>query len=84
MQKSEDEWKQELTREEYYVIRQKGTERPGTGEYNKFYPKEGHFICRACKYGSASEMRMFAKRGFGGSLGGVCVWGGGGGGGPVF
>ncbi|HBU78768.1 MAG TPA: peptide-methionine (R)-S-oxide reductase, partial [Muricauda sp.] len=26
--KSEEEWKQELSAEEYYVLRQKGTERP--------------------------------------------------------
>lgn len=35
--KSEDEWKKVLSQEEYYVLRQKGTERPGTGKYNKFY-----------------------------------------------
>jgi len=46
--KSEDEWKRELSPAEFYVLRQKGTERPGTGEYNKFYPKEGHFVCTGC------------------------------------
>ncbi|CAM9271937.1 unnamed protein product [Phaeothamnion confervicola] len=47
--KPESEWRQELTPHEYDVIRQKGTERAGAGEYNKFYPTEGHFVCRACK-----------------------------------
>ena len=26
-----------------------GTEAPGTGEYNKFSPSEGHFVCKACE-----------------------------------
>eukprot|EP00923_Selenidium_pygospionis_P031514 GHVN01055828.1.p1 GENE.GHVN01055828.1~~GHVN01055828.1.p1 ORF type:complete len:198 (+),score=32.45 GHVN01055828.1:997-1590(+) len=46
--KSEDEWKAILTPEEYKIIRQADTERPHTGEYNKFYPTEGEFVCRAC------------------------------------
>lgn len=45
---SDDEWRQVLTSEEFRVIRQKGTEYPGTGEYDGFYPENGHFICRAC------------------------------------
>ena len=36
-----------LTPEEEYVILQKGTERPFTGEYDKFY-KKGTYICRRC------------------------------------
>lgn len=46
--KSEAEWKQELDADSYRILRLKGTERAGTGEYNKFYPKEGHFVCKAC------------------------------------
>ncbi|KAL3909227.1 MAG: hypothetical protein SGPRY_009503, partial [Prymnesium sp.] len=48
-QKSDAEWKKELNDEQFYILRKKGTERPGTGEYNKFYPNEGHFVCAACK-----------------------------------
>ena len=48
VQKTADEWREELGNAEYYVLREKGTERPGTGEYNKFYPKEGHFVCAGC------------------------------------
>jgi peptide-methionine (R)-S-oxide reductase len=34
---------------QYHVIRKKGTEAPGTGEYNKGSFDGGHFECRACK-----------------------------------
>ena len=36
-----------LTPEEEYVLLQKGTERPFTGEYNKHYEK-GTYVCRRC------------------------------------
>ena len=36
-----------LTPEESYVILNKGTEMPFTGEYDKFF-KKGTFICRQC------------------------------------
>ncbi|NMC60704.1 MAG: peptide-methionine (R)-S-oxide reductase MsrB [Candidatus Methanofastidiosa archaeon] len=44
---SDEEWKKKLTPEEYYVLREKGTERPFTGKYvdNK---KKGKYICAAC------------------------------------
>lgn len=37
----------ELTPDERYVIEQKGTERPFTGEYDDFY-EAGTYICRRC------------------------------------
>ena len=37
-----------LSAEERFVIKEKGTEAPFTGEYNDFY-QQGIFICRACK-----------------------------------
>mmetsp|Transcript_4906 Transcript_4906/g.10662 ORF Transcript_4906/g.10662 Transcript_4906/m.10662 type:complete len:151 (-) Transcript_4906:371-823(-) len=48
--KSNEEWKQILSAKEYQVLRAKGTEPAGTGEYDKFYPKagEGYFACRGC------------------------------------
>jgi len=46
--KSESEWKAELTAEEYRVLREKGTERAFTGDLldNK---KEGIYVCAACQ-----------------------------------
>ena len=45
--KTSDEWKEALTEDEYRVLRQKGTERPFTGEYWDF-KGEGEYRCRAC------------------------------------
>ena len=45
--KSEEEWRQELTPEQYHVLREKGTERPFTGELvnNK---RTGMYTCGGC------------------------------------
>ena len=45
--KSNQEWKEILTPEQYFVLRQSGTERPYTGEYNDHYEK-GVYKCAAC------------------------------------
>ena len=42
------DWRERLTAEEYKVLREQKTEAAGTGEYDRFYPPEGHFICRGC------------------------------------
>lgn len=45
--KSEQEWRAELTPEQYAVLRQAGTERPGTGAllHNQ---EAGTYVCGAC------------------------------------
>ncbi|GLC54221.1 Peptide methionine sulfoxide reductase B2, chloroplastic [Pleodorina starrii] len=43
----ESVWKEVLNAEEYYILRQKGTERAGTGLYNKFY-EDGVYKCAGC------------------------------------
>lgn len=45
--KSEAEWKEKLSPEQYYILREKGTERPGTGEYNIHF-EDGVYHCAAC------------------------------------
>lgn len=45
--KSEDEWRRQLSAEEYAVLRQAGTERPWTGEYTDARTA-GVYECRAC------------------------------------
>jgi len=45
--KSEYEWHNELSNEEFRVLRKKGTELPFTGKYNNHFDK-GIYRCRAC------------------------------------
>ena len=45
--KSEEAWKKELTDQEYYVLRQKGTDRPGDYGYTNHFEK-GTYVCGAC------------------------------------
>lgn len=47
IEKSEREWREELTPEEYRVLRQKGTERPFTGQYHDAF-EDGIYRCAAC------------------------------------
>lgn len=47
IEKTEAEWKEILTPEEYYILRQKGTDRPGDGGYTKHFEK-GTYHCAAC------------------------------------
>ena len=47
IQKTPDQWKAELASNEFYVLREKGTERPFTGEYNE-NKKHGVYECQGC------------------------------------
>ena len=47
IEKTDDDWRRELTPEQYRIMRQKGTEPPFTGEYvNEKTP--GVYRCAAC------------------------------------
>ncbi len=45
--KTDEQWRAELSPQEYAVLRQAGTERPFTGEYTDT-TTEGVYSCRAC------------------------------------
>jgi peptide-methionine (R)-S-oxide reductase len=47
VEKTDHEWKEELTRDEYRVLRKGGTERAFTGEYYDT-EKKGIYRCAAC------------------------------------
>lgn len=47
MNKSDEEWRQILTPEQFAVLRQKATEAPFTGEYDGLYA-DGTYACAAC------------------------------------
>jgi len=47
IKKSDKEWRESLTPEQYHVMRQRGTERAFTGKYNDHYEK-GIYVCAGC------------------------------------
>ena len=47
VQKSEQEWREQLTPEQYEVLRRHGTEAPFTGEY-VYNKQSGDYRCAAC------------------------------------
>jgi peptide-methionine (R)-S-oxide reductase len=67
--KTEQEWRELLSDEEFYVCRQKGTERAFSGEYYDV-KASGSYVCRCCglnlfdsdtKYDSGSGWPSFYK-----------------------
>ena len=47
--KSEQDWRKELSPEQFHILRQQGTERPGSSELN-FENRSGTYICAACDH----------------------------------
>ena len=47
VEKTEEEWRTELSKQEYQVLRKAGTERPYSGEYVA-EKRQGIYDCRAC------------------------------------
>lgn len=47
LQLSDAEWREKLTAEQYHVLREAGTERAFTGQYDK-HKDAGDYVCAAC------------------------------------
>lgn len=47
IKKTDDEWRELLTEEQFKVLRERGTETPNSGEYYRFN-KKGVYICAGC------------------------------------
>jgi peptide-methionine (R)-S-oxide reductase len=47
VEKTDEEWRNSLTSEQFHVLREHGTERAGTSPLN-FEKREGTFSCAAC------------------------------------
>lgn len=46
-QLSDEQWRERLSDEAYYILRQQGTERPGSGKYLNL-DKQGNYLCAGC------------------------------------
>lgn len=47
IRKSQDKWRKALTADQFYILREKGTERPSSGKYYK-EKRPGIYVCAAC------------------------------------
>lgn len=50
VEKSDEQWLKQLGKSKYRVLRQQGTERPGSSEFDNMYPGQGHFKCVGCAH----------------------------------
>ena len=77
IEKTDKEWKEILTPEQYYIMRERGTERPFSGEllHNK---EKGTYLCAGCgnelfssntKFDSGTGWPSFADIKSGGNIG---------------
>ncbi|KAI1805360.1 SelR-domain-containing protein [Daldinia bambusicola] len=47
-QRTPDEWRAVLSKEQFRILREKGTEPPGSGKYDKFFSESGVYTCAGC------------------------------------
>ena len=61
---TEAEWKAKLTEEQYYILREEGTERAGTGKYDHFYQKGTYYSAATLQPLFSSETKFNSGTGW--------------------
>jgi peptide-methionine (R)-S-oxide reductase len=61
---SDTEWKARLTEAQYYILRQQGTERPFSGQYDHFYKKGTYYSAASLQPLFSSEAKFDSKTGW--------------------
>lgn len=64
MKLTDAEWKARLTTEQYYILRQEGTERAGTGKYDHFYEKGTYYSAASLQPLFSSEAKFNSGTGW--------------------
>ncbi|MES1215803.1 MAG: peptide-methionine (R)-S-oxide reductase MsrB [Bacteroidota bacterium] len=64
MKLTEAEWKARLTPEQFYILRQEGTERAGTGKYDHFYEKGTYYSAASLQPLFSSETKFNSGTGW--------------------
>mmetsp|Transcript_106333 Transcript_106333/g.193508 ORF Transcript_106333/g.193508 Transcript_106333/m.193508 type:complete len:134 (-) Transcript_106333:165-566(-) len=61
---SSGEWRKRLTPLQYSILRNGGTESPGSHEYVHYFPKVGYFACAGCDLPLYSASAKFRDHGW--------------------
>lgn len=64
MKFTEEEWKKRLTKDQYYILREEGTERAGTGKYDHFYEKGTYYSAASLQPVFSSETKFNSGTGW--------------------
>jgi peptide-methionine (R)-S-oxide reductase len=64
VQLSEDEWRQRLTDDQYYILREEGTEYAFSGKYDKFYEKGTYYSAATGQPLFSSETKYDSRTGW--------------------
>ncbi len=64
MNLTEEEWKARLTKEQYNILRQEGTEAAGTGKYDHFYEKGTYYSAASLQPVFSSETKFNSRTGW--------------------
>ncbi|MEO6547876.1 MAG: peptide-methionine (R)-S-oxide reductase MsrB [Ferruginibacter sp.] len=61
---TEAEWKTRLTKEQYYILREQGTERASTGKYDHFYEKGTYYSAASLQPVFSSDAKFDSGTGW--------------------